>query len=318
MYCGLSRGGATYQGLEKAMDLADESYVVFDPSGRTFHPKIAVAKGPSKQTLFVGSQNMTQSGLSRNFEVGLSATWNGPEPTQVFIDAEEYIQRIRDTDSMAKALTPDLLKRLMLSSQIVLQDEFASPPADSSVIGPIDLIFSKTSISLSNDTAEPVGSQRSKLTKVRPFADLPIERWSKVLPAADAQRLGGTANPSGHVALTQAGYDIDHLSYFRNILFGECDWVLVTQGGKARERAVVAFDISRVDPSQSVANLEIDHYLSWASSQNNRATTLRWGDPLNSYVRNILDLTGKRLIIEKFSAAQPGGTYRYRLSQEPA
>ena len=53
---GVSEGGATKEGLELAMDLADEAFVFHHP-GRTFHPKVYLATGVSQRELLVGSSN---------------------------------------------------------------------------------------------------------------------------------------------------------------------------------------------------------------------------------------------------------------------
>lgn len=68
---GIDEGGGTKQGLELAMDVADEAFVFHDRSGRTFHPKIYLASGEHIARLLVGSHNMTAGGVYFNYEAGL-------------------------------------------------------------------------------------------------------------------------------------------------------------------------------------------------------------------------------------------------------
>ena len=67
---GISEGGATRQGLHRALEVADAAFV-YHVAGRTFHPKLYVGSGPESFTALVGSHNLTRGGAVENFELGV-------------------------------------------------------------------------------------------------------------------------------------------------------------------------------------------------------------------------------------------------------
>jgi HKD family nuclease len=313
---GLSQGGATEQGLEAALTVADSVHVVFDGGGRTFHPKFFVGRGDTKQIVFIGSQNLTAGGLSTNFEVGVLLTGDATDSLQATVtELDRYVASIVGDDQICRPLTTELIAQLVESDQVEIGNEFrrsrgqqASSPsapklfgsaqgAKNSTAAPSTRIFSKVTVPF-----PPLTVQSGPLSEGEPaWSDdrLLLESWSKTLRASDAQRLP-TGHPSGHVALTQAGQNIDQSTYFRYEFFADCNWTQILDAKGSRERALVPFDISGVLGETALAVLEIDHYPSWESTQGNRASTLRWGPSLNSFVRHELNLVDRTLILEKF------------------
>ena len=76
---GIDEGGATRQGLELARALFGTVHVFHDRSGRTFHPKVYLARGDTSARLMVGSHNLTAGGVYFNYEAGLEAELELPD-----------------------------------------------------------------------------------------------------------------------------------------------------------------------------------------------------------------------------------------------
>lgn len=135
-----------------------------------------------------------------------------------------------------------------------------------------------------------------------------VRRWYKEILKSDAQRLP-TSNPSGHVTLTKAQHPIDQGDYFRDSLFAGVRWT----GSRAREQAVVPFEISFFGDAIGTHELLVDHYPAFESGQRNRSTTIRWGH-LNAKLRYELDIDGSFLTIELTSL----GRFRLLVDDGPA
>ena len=68
---GIDQGGATRQGLELSRSLFNRVYVYHDETGRTFHPKVYLARSAAAALVFVGSNNLTEGGVHWNYETAL-------------------------------------------------------------------------------------------------------------------------------------------------------------------------------------------------------------------------------------------------------
>jgi HKD family nuclease len=112
---GIDEGGATRQGLQRALDLFDQVYIYHDPSSRTYHPKLYLALGSTEAVLVVGSNNMTAGGLYSNYEAALLCYLDmAVEEDQTLITQVIAWFDIFPADSeVCKQLTPELLEALL-------------------------------------------------------------------------------------------------------------------------------------------------------------------------------------------------------------
>jgi hypothetical protein len=310
---GLSLGGATREGLIGIMAEFDSAYVVYDTSGRTFHPKMMVATGPTSSRIFVGSQNITISGLARNFEAGICLTWSHPEgetPEQAQ-QILTYIRDLLDDEGICKRLTPELLEQIENDPGIALRSERfqkvqsldQSSPSRSSTFG-----SSKATEQAESQPGTIPPKTTSTIGGGVPLDPEPLvlETWSKRLPRSDAQRpING--NPLGHLAFTSAGNGVNPRTYFRRVLFAKADWMPYQTD---RETANVLFTVSGIEGAPEKLVLSVDHTPRWEAGQGNRATSLRWGDILYPILRTQVDLVGKLLTIEVLSS----GEFRLRVN----
>lgn len=133
-------------------------------------------------------------------------------------------------------------------------------------------------------------------------------KWSKVLPAGDAQH-PPSGNPTGNLRLTKAGHDIDWLTWFRTDLFRPAAWRTATDvNGNAIERATIPFDVTINGLALGTKELEVTHAPHRESGQSNHTTVLRWGPLLG--VLQEQDYTRFTVSLERMS----NGSYRLDIS----
>ena len=125
--------------------------------------------------------------------------------------------------------------------------------------------------------------------------------WQKKMTKTDAQRQAG--NQTGDLRLTKAGFRvsgnlIDHTTYFRQEIFGECDWKIVDENSK-KEIAKCIFSVDIVDVYSGKTELTISHKPLGESSQGNYTTGIRWGSWLSGILSSELNCAGRVVSIHK-------------------
>ena len=126
--------------------------------------------------------------------------------------------------------------------------------------------------------------------------------WQKKMTKTDAQRQSG--NQTGDLRLTKAGFRIrgkviDHTSYFRQEIFGDCDWEIVDENSN-KEVANCIFNVDVVGVYSGKTELTISHKPLGESSQGNYTTGIRWGGWLSGILLSELNCTGRMVCIHKF------------------
>lgn len=319
MVIGLSQGGATEEGLLASLELASTSHVVFDPTGRTFHPKIYILDGENESTIVVGSQNLTAGGMFTNYEAGIAMTGRPSKDSDfktIHDETLKFVRAIVEDEGISRRLTPELLQRILVSGEVEIGSENRSESSHSTRKASEERIFGRSSSSLRR--APKLPAKALSITYAdrpdegpRPWAPQPLDSvhvaagaedyWWKKLPAADALRLSG-AHPTGHLALTKAGFNVSQGTYFRDDLFGSAEWIPSDSSNGAREHAFVSFSIDGLGHQHRRELLRIDHTPQWDSDQGNRATSIRWGN-LVSTLRHEIDTTGLYLLIARLPNA---------------
>ncbi|GAA3761346.1 phospholipase D family protein [Streptomyces tremellae] len=119
---GVSEGGATREGLELALQVADEGYVFHDPR-RTFHPKVYFACSSGQRSLLVGSSNLTAGGLSWNYEASMWVDWDTGEGEDVTSEVSAWFDGLIAERESCSPLTADLVENLERSGDITIGSE---------------------------------------------------------------------------------------------------------------------------------------------------------------------------------------------------
>lgn len=112
---GIDEGVATRPGLRKAIATFDTVLIFHDSTGRTFHPKVYLAEGPSKALLLVGSSNATAGGLFFNYEASVEAEFRLPdeESEPALAKARAYFELLRADEDICVELTSQLIDELL-------------------------------------------------------------------------------------------------------------------------------------------------------------------------------------------------------------
>lgn len=134
---GLSEGGATRQGLELALEVADRVHLFHDLSGRTFHPKVYLAETAEAVNLLVGSNNMTAGGLYFNYEAALAlrVPASGGQKPMVIQQANAWFGRLLTDPDCCRELTSGNLDGLVADKANRIGDEDQRRSAAGNEIG---------------------------------------------------------------------------------------------------------------------------------------------------------------------------------------
>ena len=315
---GISEGGATRQGLKLAKGIFDSVYVVHDRSGRTFHPKLYLADGAGQALVMIGSNNLTAGGLYFNYEVGaiLELDLDNVDDRRYFEAVERLIGQLIDDRDICVTLTDNVLAELISNTRYCIQDEdtnrrlqIAGAPEDLDADVDIEVVdtsadeavsvFGKSQVAkksaVSVPGTKPLRSARGSYASISQgdglqtsgsVADVSSSvitfRWFKKMSNSDAQQKG-TPNTqvTGNLKLTEARLPINHTTFFRYILFGDCNWAGKEVSRGIKEEAIVPFHFSADGGPLGEYSLKIDHAEYRVASQANVATWLHWGNDLS-------------------------------------
>jgi len=315
---GLSAGGATRQGLARALELCDSVHVVYDESGPTFHPKLYMYRGQPTDRLLVGSNNLTAGGYFRNVEAAVGIEAGGDEEGDVFNEVDTWLDELLADDALTLPLTAELLQELVAHARFRIGDEDAT--ASPSGAGSADA---------TNSGEESAKSPFSKSLRKRRFVpripkgaktvldigpesaleNAVIEHvWSKRLSRSEALRPNPGSNVTGVLRLSQSGFPIDKTTYFVEEFFGALDWS--DPDANQKSVCVVPFNCTIDGVSVGVHKLKVDHKLARVAGQNNVPTVLHWGS-LAPHVRDV-DHIGSRVVLRAYS----NGGYELEIKSE--
>lgn len=308
---GVSEGGATKEGLELALEIADHGYVFHDPR-RTFHPKVYFASSPGKRSLLVGSSNLTAGGLSWNYESSLWVDWDEDEGKDVSDTVSSWFDDLVASSQACRPLTADLIAQMEASGDIVIgvesrarrvQKPKSDTPedSDSSVTATLSGLFKplltglrklpglSTKVApLNKPSTAPAAkagqlpsdqssSPQAHADESQPPDEAVVRRWFKELDNTAAQQVkSANSNPTGNLRLSQEDAPIDHKVYFRDDFFGGLPWT-PTDGKESEQEVIVGFHTWIDGRDYGVQDLRISHDPRRIAGQGNVPTVLHWG-----------------------------------------
>ncbi|QNV38510.1 phospholipase D-like domain-containing protein [Rothia terrae] len=122
---GVSEGGATEEGLLLANELTNnQSGFVFHDPNRTFHPKVYwAAADDGRNTIFVGSSNLTAGGVAWNYEASLWVTLAPGEEPELVANVQEWFSILKQNTGSLKKIDQTLIDNLLNSSDIQIGQE---------------------------------------------------------------------------------------------------------------------------------------------------------------------------------------------------
>lgn len=328
---GISQHGATLQGLQNCLELANESYV-FNVDRRTFHPKLYRFEGPARNEVIIGSSNLTAGGVVTNFEAStrISAARDDSRLLPpIFDQIDDYILTLIEDNNVCIPLSEELIYTLFNQKLIYDENHPSSYTGKSismysneasSIFGHSQHLL-RHAVTNSRRRTGDVDLNSSRLREEdidgaafenmgghQIFDHQPIMRYAKKLYKADVSRLGPQTHPQGHVTLVRGINNINPVNYFKDRFFEEGEWRILEASGSMEtaieEHARVTFEVYEEDTFLGYYRLLVVYKPKFDSGQNNRVMMLRWGEQLSSYLRKKVDHSGHYLVLEKYPEQQ--------------
>lgn len=314
---GIDLGGTSREVLEELLNWNCEVFVWHNPIVRsTFHPKIYLFESTASADLFIGSNNMTESGFYVNCEAAMHIHFDFPEDELKYAqNIDPIMQYIDPVGPTVRALNDELFNILIARGMIPserdayqrrrgrntsdVEDHDNIPPnpfTPTSVPRPPLLPIELRRAMISSNTQE----QSELDEEVSPSTDQPLPKgvlvWRKTLTRTDALQVRPGTHPVGGVLMTQADFEsppgnlIDHTTYFRQ-LFNDYDWEPEPRGHSDQEHTFVRIRVVIRGVDFGIKNFEISHKPSGEAGQDNYTTILRWG---GGFTRTVMseNLTG--------------------------
>ncbi len=325
---GISQGGTSIQGLRAIGDVVSEVYVYHQP-GRTFHPKLYAAWGPSHAHVLVGSHNLTLGGLVTNHEAGVCSTLDLDDDTdnRFITSVRGYVDLLLEDEEICVRVDPEFLDRLSNNSRYPLDDEDAPNPADGDPNGSDQeshpRLFGSTRFKMGSAKAAPLPHSRdsqsssdsrtegspSSQSEPDPSTTV-LRRWGKHLPPSDAQILAGS-NPTNTLTLVKSDLDVPAGPYFRHVFFGPAAWQsTISTAGRPREVTSVTFYVYVDGSGLGEYTFDIRYTPGYESRQGNRLAEFRW-NAFAQYLREHPQLD-KHITLERDAA----GNYSLFIQKE--
>jgi len=282
-----------------------------------FHPKtLHVTRSDGSMTAYVGSANLTQSGVALHVEAGiLMDTRDGDRVDDLehvadaidwwFEDNQAGFYGVRDEADIIELTDARVLgvprRPPVRPGGPARGSRRGSPPTNLKPLVSIPTagggLGTLTESSGEASSSEPSGASLPAAPTSRYMpAEISIV-WGKQLSASDAQRKK-TGNQRGSITLVASGYPINPQTYFRGELLASADWVEeYTSTGEFLERALVPMNVKADGSDLGLLDIPFTHAPNREAGQHNYTTALHIGPIAELFADN--DLTGRRLTLAR-------------------
>lgn len=315
---GVDLKGTSQEALEALLDLKINSYVFYDRSYITFHPKIYLFEGVEKSELIIGSSNLTSKGLFANVEASLliSVDHSIESDRKIVEQLKAYFKGIFDfTDPNLEKLSKEVIMSLVQNNIVPTEAERkaihdkSKKVVEKSTENFISKIFPKREIAkiprefrggkrkpkiLNSEAGGLVIAQRKAAVIV--WKSGPLTERDLNIPK------GSNTNPTGSMLFKKGSMKgIDQRHYFRDEIFSSLSWHSDTDEDKAHlERATALFTIIIIGENFGQYRLTITHNRrtdSRSYQQKNSMTSISWGAAKNIIAKD--ELIGKSVSLYK-------------------
>lgn len=112
---GIDMGGTSQEVLKEVLSWRTDNRVVkHRRPGFTFHPKLYLVEWQDKAEILIGSNNVTEGGLFRNYESSARVIYDLPDDIELYETAQQELNRFLDpVGDTTYILTDDFLNRLI-------------------------------------------------------------------------------------------------------------------------------------------------------------------------------------------------------------
>ena len=126
-------GGTSQEVLKEVVSWQTDNRIVkHRRPGFTFHPKLYLMEWQNSAEILIGSNNVTEGGLFRNYESSARIIYDLPNDNQLYDTAQNELRRFLDpSGETAYVLTEDFLNRLINQNAIPSEAEARRNRSDS-------------------------------------------------------------------------------------------------------------------------------------------------------------------------------------------
>ena len=318
---GIDGGIATREALERAAELFDVVHVFHDPSGRrrTYHPKLYCVERVGEVIVILGSSNLTEGGLYRNYEANLALRLDqeNEADAEVFEAIKAFRESLSSPAMPSRELDEQLLQELvadesLLPSEKERQERERTRRAKADSLA--KTIFGSPEIELPSTPTSTRPRRRGRPARppgrrARRQAG-PALSWWKRLTRSDAIRKPETSHQRNYLILGKAGRPIDQKTWFRDTFFAPLEWRNERmRTGNIKEVTDVPFEVLVDDESIGEYELRVDHAPHRIANQNNAPTWLHWSTLLD--VIRTEDFTDWYVVLSRLT----DGRYQLKLAR---
>ena len=315
---GVDNEGTSKEALEELLALNVSSSIFHTTQGVIFHPKLYFFEG-EQNLLIIGSSNLTVPGLFQNVESSIIVEYESTDKEgQKFIAMiNKYFDvLLSGNDANTQILNQDLIDDLVEAGIVPIEEvrlrkqnkskKKIHSNRNNEALNKIKSKFPSFKIQIPGDdfrkrATEPIQHEE----EFEDVADMVAEAnptrgelvWQKNnIPPSDTQVVDEGTNPTGRIKLTQAGFRvdnslIDHLTYFRNDIWGNYTWVGDPYNPQA-EISTIPVRIILRNRDYGTYDLVVRHNPGGEAGQANYTTSISWGEIGNNIGRlRLNDLT---------------------------
>ena len=315
---GSNYGSLVAQDVQKTLRVLDgdaATLTVVSFGGAEFHPKtMHVVRADGSVSALVGSANFTPHGLGQNVEAALILDSRMGDDAHAICSVAAATDRWHTllhrgvfqihTDADIQALVDEGVINAPQPQREPAPDQPAA--RDRSILGrlapgwtprrgghaaPVPALIPPPPL------LPPAPTRRAAAQHFSAIAC----SWCKKLASSDAQQVKAGTNPTGKLRLAQAGFPINHRTWFRNVLFADLQWTTRVDRQQNYEVANVRFEVRVRGKSWAPLMLSVDHAPHRVAGQGNVPTVLSWGPDLGRELRKTNHI-GDWVVITRDSA----------------
>lgn len=311
---GANDGNLTASDLEQTFQVvlgcSNASLTIVSYADAKFHPKtIHIVRSDDSIAAIVGSSNFTTQGLGKNVEASLMLDSRADDSietlTQIAVAADRWRSTIESGIFPIQAIA-DI--QVLVDAGIINRPQPilpSLPPAPNTAAAQTRRMQGrrrqqwKPLLRRTRRTAKP--RTAAKTPSSAPKASISALRWCKQLTASDAQK--NTGHKTAQLRLTKSGFDIQHTTYFRSVMFGFLSWNSETKRSHQYEVTQTNFQVAIAGKPLGSRTLKIHYAPHQEQSQHNYTSVIYWDEELKQEL-NATSYTGNWVVIERDTAGK--------------
>lgn len=326
---GIDQEGTSKETLQKILNLNVNSYIFYQSEKPIFHPKIYLFEGNEKNSLIIGSSNLTARGLFNNVESSILIEFENKDVDGIGLLSEiksYYNTLFNFSDPNLFKITEELINYFVNSEIVPLKRTWLKKQGKKKATQPKEgedfevpkravaefprsfngksklkeLIQTFEEETTAIDDSEPISEQKHEVivnTLKEVWKSGPLSERDLNIPTGSKK-----TNLTGSMSFNQGLFkNIDQKHYFRENVFNSLDWKKSTRRGSEHlDKGNATFKIKIDGQEKGDFSLIVTHNPKIDTKtyrQGNSPTGISWGNAKN-LIRN-RELLGKTLTLFK-------------------